>query len=60
MSGLERERANKQETTLKAKYRNTAKNDTDLKVLMHRVNESSIIDGNNSNEHLIYLLYQSE
>lgn len=30
--------------------------DTDLKVLMHRVNESSIIDGNSSNEHVIYLL----
>lgn len=27
---------------------------------MHRVNESSIIDGSNSNEHVIYLLYQSE
>lgn len=25
-----------------------------------RVNESSIIDGNNSNEHVIYLLYKSE
>lgn len=27
---------------------------------MHRVIESSIIDVNNSNEHVIYLLYESE
>lgn len=50
--GRERER--------KKRHSQNQKNDTDLKVQMHRVNESSIIDGTNSNEHVIYLLEQTE